>query len=180
MQQPRSAVLTCGAQAGRCVRAHRGLALHGPIHMLRQSIAVSVACSTSEMQPGAGTLHGPDLQCILVKRLKHGQGRGHSWVCAGQHTTETEQRQSHRVKSDRQNSPMNTVIRLPLPSSTCSSICIMPSFPLLITAARQRRGVGRGAGTTMAVCALRKLMTWSAVPGSSWAHLRVRGTPSTR
>ena len=61
-----------------------------------------------------------------------------------------------QVKLERQNSPMNTVIRLPLPSSTCSSICIMPSFPLLTTVAGQSQGFGWGAGITMAVCVLRK------------------------
>ena len=77
---------------------------------------------------------------FLVKHLKKGQGRGYK-MCAGQHTTETKLSQSHRVM---RNSPMNTVIRLPLPSSTCSSICIMPSFPLLITVAGQRQGFGWG------------------------------------
>ena len=146
------------------LRAHRGLALHGPMHMLRQSIAVSVACSTSHNQPWAGGLHGLQFATCLVEVLEEGTAKKrHSQVCARQHTTARKQCQSLRVKSDQQSSPMNTVIRLPLPSSTSSSICIMPSFPLLTTVAGQRQGFGRGAGIPMAVCVLRKLMTRSAM-----------------
>lgn len=78
----KSAALTHFTGRG-VLRAHRGLALHGPMHMLRQSIAVSVACTTSQNQPLALFSFSPEILPVM-----HAAWFAPSWVGAGQHTTE--------------------------------------------------------------------------------------------